>query len=110
MFPRVDEYCKEILSITQTKRSLLDQTGRFCSTQIKLFCVYMQARSRIRVSRWDDALSILLPKELDSLYPPEVSNAISTNSCTHLNRIHNDLILRLLELIYYVLIGILCKI
>lgn len=66
MFPQVDEYCKEILSITESKNSLLDKTGRFCSTQIKLFCVYMQARSRIIVNRYDEALSILLPKDLDN--------------------------------------------
>ncbi|KNB45199.1 hypothetical protein JH06_1104 [Blastocystis sp. subtype 4] len=102
MFPQVDEYCKEILSITESKNSLLDKTGRFCSTQIKLFCVYMQARSRIIVNRYDEALSILLPKDLDNLYPPEISIAIRTNTCSQLNRIHNNLILQLLELLYFI--------
>ena len=105
MFPQVDQYCKEILSITESKSSLLGKTGRFCGTQIKLFCVYMQARSRIIVNRYNEALSILLPEKLDSLYPPEISKAIRTNTCSQLNRIHNDLILQLLKLIYFVLMG-----
>ena len=65
----------------------------------------MQARSRIIVNRYDEALSILLPKDLDNLYPPEISIAIRTNTCSQLNRIHNNLILQLLELLYFVWSG-----
>ena len=95
-----------MLVITETKSSLMDKTGRFCSMQIRRFCVYMRARSRIMLERYDEALSILLPEKLEDIYTPEISESIRTHTCFHLKRIHDERIIQLLELILFVDLGV----